>query len=255
MIYSHYSALMAEAMDRGRPGPDEGQIEFLQKYLRRDAPNLDLACGNGRLLFPVKQLGYEIYGVDCSPEMLARCRLKEERYGFSVTTYQQFMQTFKIDMSFGLIFIADCSFDLLYTIEDQQMTLQNIKRHLKPGGTLLFDIETVPDPARMASGQSATWGSYDEGKTIIVSRKIFRYNPETHQRPGLQIHELYIDGVFSCKQAYEDPMRFNDPQAVASLLAEEGFLDISLGRYLSDEPPLNTVGELVSIRCKAPGRS
>ena len=250
MIYSHYSALMAEGF--ARSGPAEGEMEFLQKYLRKDAPNLDLACGTGRLLFPIKQLGYEIYGIDSSPEMLAQCRLKEEQFGFSVTTYQQFMQTFEIDVSFGLIFIADCSFDLLYTVEDQRTALQNIKRHLMPGGTLLFDIETVPDPAWMASGQMATWSSSDDGKTIMISRKIFRYDPVTHQRPGLQIHELYIDGELSRKQAYEDPMRFNDPKAVTDVLAEEGFLDISLGRYLSDEPPLNTVGELVSIRCKVP---
>ncbi len=159
MIYSHYSALMAEAMDRGRPGPDEGQLEFLRKYLRRDEPNLELACGTGRLLFPIKQLGYDICGVDSSPEMLARCRLREERSGFGVQTYQQFMQTFEIETAFGLIFIADCSFDLLYTVEDQRATLRNIKRHLLPGGTLLFDTETPPDPAVMASGQSASWSS------------------------------------------------------------------------------------------------
>jgi len=198
-------------------------------------------------------LGYEIYGIDSSPEMLERGRLKEKQYGFSVPTYQQFMQTFELDLTFGLIFIADCSFDLLYTQEDQRTVLRNIKRHLLPGGTLLFDTETVPDPASFAAGQSASWSTYEDGRVIIVSRKIFKYNQETGQRPGVQIHEYYVDGVLKETQAYDDPMRFNDPAVITAMLAEEGFHDIVLGRYQSDEPPLGTVGELISVRCRIPG--
>ncbi len=252
MIYSHYSRLMAEAMDRGRPHPDAGQLDFLTRYLRRDAPNLELACGTGRLLYPIARLGYEICGIDSSPEMLERCQLKAQHYGFRVPVSQQFMQTFALDRAFGLIFIADCSFDLLYTEADQRATLRNIRRHLLPGGALLFDTETVPDPAWFAAGQSAQWSSFEDGHILIVSRKIFRYNPDTYERPGLQIHEYYIDGILQETRAYEDPMRYNDPAALCAMLAEEGFQDIAVGRYQSDDPPLHTVGELASIRCRKP---
>jgi SAM-dependent methyltransferase len=252
MIYSHYSRLMAEAMDAGRPGPEPGQMQFLQKYLRRDAPNLDLACGTGRLLIPIQKLGYEVWGVDASPEMLECCRAKAGREGLDVNLSQQFMQTFTFDREFGLIFIADCTFDLLYTEEDRRAAVRNIKKHLRPGGVFLFDIETPPDPARLASGTAADWLSLDGGRRIIVSRKVFQHDPQTGQRPGVQIHDLYVDGRLVESQAYEDPMTFNNAHAVAALLEEEGFVDVRLGRYQSDEPMENTVGELVSIRCRRP---
>ncbi len=253
MIYSHYSDLMALAMDMSRPGPDEGQLEFLQSYLKScEMPVLDLACGTGRLLFPIKKLGYEVIGIDSSPEMLKRCKLKENEYGFQVKTYKQFMQNFSINMLFGLIFIADCSFDLLVSESDQIATIQNVKRHLKPGGTFLFDIETIPDPNHMKSGNNACWVSSKDGKQIIISRTIYRYDPKTNLRPGVKTHELFINGNLKNKQAFEDPMRFNDPKIICKLLEDEGFIDIGVGKYQSDEPPLNKVGELVSIRCKKP---
>ena len=75
MIYSHYSEYMAKAMSAARPGLDEGEYEFLRRYLEsNEQPFLELACGYGRLLLYIMEKGYSIVGTDSSPEMLEQCR-------------------------------------------------------------------------------------------------------------------------------------------------------------------------------------
>jgi len=39
-------------------------------------PVLEIGCGSGRLLAPLARAGYEVTGVDQSPEMLARAEAR-----------------------------------------------------------------------------------------------------------------------------------------------------------------------------------
>ncbi|MGE5602523.1 MAG: class I SAM-dependent methyltransferase, partial [Nitrososphaerales archaeon] len=48
---------------------------------RAHGPLLELGCGTGRALVPLAQAGFEIDGVDSSPEMLRIARAKVEAAG------------------------------------------------------------------------------------------------------------------------------------------------------------------------------
>jgi 2-polyprenyl-3-methyl-5-hydroxy-6-metoxy-1,4-benzoquinol methylase len=47
-------------------------------------PLLDLACGTGRIALRMAALGYQVTGVDITPEMIARARQKAERQAASI---------------------------------------------------------------------------------------------------------------------------------------------------------------------------
>src|SRR5260370_15729284 len=52
---------------------DRAEIdEFLRVAEGHPGPVLELACGNGRTTLPLLEAGYEVVGLDSSPDMLAR---------------------------------------------------------------------------------------------------------------------------------------------------------------------------------------
>jgi SAM-dependent methyltransferase len=243
---------MAMSMSAQRPGPDPGELEFLEPYLRsNEEPFLELACGYGRLLLPIMEQGYDIVGTDASPEMLARCREIAREKDLNPVLREQFMQRLSLESTFGFIFIDDCTFTLVIDDTDVDELFARVYRHLKPGGTFLFDFFTVRPDARETSNEvSESWGAAPDG-SLYVSKKISSYDPDTHVITRLQIHDLYVDGNFVGSQAYQDPNREHDPEEVLRRLAEHGFVDIRLGGYHTDDPPSSEAG-MVSIRCRRP---
>ncbi len=252
MIYSHYSEYMAKSMSAGRPGPDPGEFEFLERYLKsNEEPFLELACGYGRLLLHIMANGYSIVGTDSSPEMLAQCEYLAQSKGLKPVVHRQFMQRLSLDETFGFIFIDDGTFVLIIEDQDVHELFKRVWSHLKPGGTFLFDFYTVkPEKQWTANEATTSWLKAPDG-SMFVSRKISSYDPATHVTSRLQIHDRYVEGKFAGSQAYEDPNRDYDPLMLMQLLATHGFTDIRLGGYHTDDPP-DEDANLVSLRCKKP---
>ena len=73
----------AEFYDLGAGGLDD--VPFYLEYARQcGGPILELACGTGRILIPIAEAGYEIYGVDLSVNMLDRCKQRVAEHGVEV---------------------------------------------------------------------------------------------------------------------------------------------------------------------------
>ena len=112
-----------------------------------DGPVLELGCGTGRVTVPVAEAGVDVVGLDFSGAMLDVARTKSQRLSSgsgNLTLVQADMRDFSLDTSFGLVIIPFRGFLSLLTVEDQTRTLLNVKRHLAPGGRLIFNI-FVPD--------------------------------------------------------------------------------------------------------------
>ena len=124
-----------------------------------DGPILELGCGTGRVALPIAEAGIDIVGLDSSAAMLDVARSKARRLasgsrrsrasrGGSLTLVEADMRDFSMDTRFALVIIPFRGFLSLLTVEDQTNALQNIKRHLAPGGKLVFNI-FVPDLDRL----------------------------------------------------------------------------------------------------------
>jgi SAM-dependent methyltransferase len=107
-------------------------------------PVLELGCGTGRVLIPTARAGVEITGVDLSPGMLAVCRRSLAAEPAHVQSRVQLvhapMTSFELGRSFRLVTIPFRPFQHLVTVEDQIACLDCIRRHLAPGGRLVFDL-------------------------------------------------------------------------------------------------------------------
>ena len=109
---------------------------------------LELGCGTGRIALPIAQAGVDIVGLDFSAAMLAEARRKmlgAQPLCGSLTLVEGDMRDFYMsgeaaqDGPFSLVIIPFRGFLSLLTVGDEVRTLMNIKRHLGPGGKLIFN--------------------------------------------------------------------------------------------------------------------
>ena len=145
---SAYEALAAvydaltEDVDYERRG------DYLEKLLKRSRipvrTVLDLACGTGELTAILTERGYEMIGVDASPDMLSQARQKaEDLTGEPPVFLNQSMP--ELDL-YGTVDAAVCALDSLNYLtspRDVQRTFQRLHLFISPGGVLLFDVNSV----------------------------------------------------------------------------------------------------------------
>ena len=132
-----------------------GDIAFyVDTAVEARGPVLELGCGTGRATIPIAEAGVDIVGLDLSDAMLAAARRKAEGLpagSATVAFVQGDMVDFTLarDKKFELAIIPFRSFLHLLTVEAQVSALRSIKRHLEPGGRLVFNV-FVPYPATLA---------------------------------------------------------------------------------------------------------
>ncbi len=120
-------------------------ISFYLEYAKkRGSPILEIACGTGRVLIPLAEAGYEVWGIDSSPAMLAKAKKKvsslPENVKKRIRLIKADMRGFELDRQFPLILMPFSSFLLLLTVEDQIKSLKNMHACLRNDGVLIIDI-------------------------------------------------------------------------------------------------------------------
>jgi len=129
--YPEYSRRVAELLPR-----------VLERFGLKPKRVLDLACGEGTFAVELAKRGYQVTGVDLSPEMLSLAREKAKEAGVEVRFVEQDMRDLKLDERFDLV---TCWYDSLnYLLEHDELvkTFHNVARVLSPGGLFIFDMNT-----------------------------------------------------------------------------------------------------------------
>jgi len=105
---------------------------------------LELACGTGRVLFPIAREAVKITGLDISQGMLDVARKKlavlEDKYKNNVELVRADMTDFDLKKKFALIYIPFRSFQGLLTKSNQGKCLERARDHLMEGGTFILDL-------------------------------------------------------------------------------------------------------------------
>ncbi|HMA54884.1 MAG TPA: class I SAM-dependent methyltransferase [Acidobacteriota bacterium] len=109
-------------------------------------PVLEIACGTGRILLPIRKAGIEAEGIDSSPAMIRRLNDKAGAETISVRAEVADMRAFEMGRRYRRIFCAFNGFAHCETIEDQLACLRASLRHLEPGGAFVLHM-SYPGPA------------------------------------------------------------------------------------------------------------
>lgn len=115
---------------------------------------LDLACGTGTLTWLLAERGYDMTGVDLSPEMLAQAREKapEGFQGVPPLFLNQSMD--QLDLYDTVDACVCCLDSVNYVTRPAQLrrAFQRVHTFLAPGGVFLFDART-PEALEGMDGQ------------------------------------------------------------------------------------------------------
>ena len=112
---------------------------YVNRARQAGGPVLELACGTGRILLPTLLAGVDVDGSDLFDSMLASCRRKAKALGLTPTLYQADMSQFHIPRRYALITITFNAFIHNLSQSSQIQCLESCRRHLLPGGMLVFD--------------------------------------------------------------------------------------------------------------------
>ena len=124
----------------------------LYRAVAREAtgPILELACGTGRLSFPMAEAGRRVTGVDASPAMLARARRRAGTASPEVRSRLDFvegdMRSVRLGRRFDRVVLAFNG--ILHLLEDDELLagLETARAHLAPGGRIHLDLFSPPTP-------------------------------------------------------------------------------------------------------------
>jgi SAM-dependent methyltransferase len=143
-----YRGLKAASWDLflGQTPVWEDTFFFREQVARFGQPALELGCGTGRLLLAYLGDGFDIDGVDNSPEMLDICREKATQLGLRPNLYRQAMQSLDLPRRYKSIIVPAGSFQLITNPAQARQALRRIVDHLLSGGGLAMRFMLLWQP-------------------------------------------------------------------------------------------------------------
>lgn len=224
-VAAHYDLLMAHV-------PYESWLDYYKLLLAHiDAePNcyLDVCCGTGTVAELIAREGAWVTGFDLSQDMIEIAKSKIKRIGPNV----EFLVCDAARLDLGKTFDAAYSFfdSLNYITDPEQLgrAIERVARHLEPGGSFVFDVNTAYAFEKQMFDQQETrasapirydWrGEYDpESRLIEVHMEFEREGhtfSEIHRQRAYTLEELedFLDAAGFASVRFFDSYTLNPPR-------------------------------------------
>ena len=119
--------------------------DFIEKILNKECKSrpelvLDLGCGTGKMTLELARRGYDMTGIDYSPEMLDIARSLADEEGHDILWLCQDMREFEL---YGTVDAAVCCLDCINHLENEEdldKCFKLVHNYLIPDGIFIFDI-------------------------------------------------------------------------------------------------------------------
>lgn len=176
------------------PRDTAAQQFYLAQAQRANGPILEPMCGSGRFLIPLLQAGHDIAGFDASQDMLDALRRRWAQISPTpAPVWQELVQNFTSQQQYQLIFIPYGSWGLITNLAQARAGLQRLYDHLKPGGKLIIEIETITSLSDNLGLRLRDIQSLPDGSRIALNA-LGSYNSATQIFRSTCSYELMING-------------------------------------------------------------
>jgi len=208
---------------------------FLEK---RPELVLDLACGTGRMTRELAGRGYDMIGVDGSPEMLSEAYMRDSE---GILYLLQDMRSFEL---YGTVGAAVCCLDSINYLLDEKdvrQTFLGVHNYLDPDGLFIFDVNTPYKFENIYGDNAYILEDEDDGGAVFCG-----WQNEYDKESGicdfyLSLFEETEDGSYFRSDEHQMERCYDD-DTLSALLSECGF-EI-LGKYADyDMSPWQTETE------------
>ena len=172
---------------------------------------VELGCGTGSFTIEMAGKGYDIMGIDLSPDMLDIARNKAAKEGLNLMFLEQDMRELDLYCTAGTI-VSVCD-SINYLLEDGDVveTFRLVNNFMFPKGIFIFDFNTLHKYrdvigdvtiAENREDSSFIWDNYyheeehinEYDLTIYAlcdkEKELFRRSVETHYQRGYTLEEM-----------------------------------------------------------------
>lgn len=213
---------------------------------------LDLGCGTGTLTELMAEAGYDMMGIDMSPDMLQIAMEKREESGHDIMYLCQDMRELELYCTVGTV-ICVCD-SINYILEEEEVieSFKRVNNYLYPKGLFIFDFNTdykyreVIGDATIAENRedcSFIWENFYDAESHIneydltffvreseEEETVFRRFQETHFQRGYDLEEM---------------LRFIDEAGLEFVMALDG----------DTEGKVTEVSERILMVCREKGKA
>lgn len=208
--YTSFAMVYDQLMDNV---PYEAWCAYLTGLLReygcREGLVLELGCGTGALTRLLAAEGYDMIGLDNSPDMLSIARERQAEEGTDILYLMQDMAAFEL---YGTVAAAVSLCDSMNYITEYQELVQVfrlVNNYLDPGGYFIFDLNTPYKYRELLADNtfaenredcSFIWENFYDPEseineydlTLFISREgsLFEKFTETHYQRGYRAEQM-----------------------------------------------------------------
>ena len=209
----------------------EAECDFIDACLKQYGPSnakrlLDIGCGTGRHMMDLARRGYQLTGIDASPEMVSYVEQDAKQARLPVTVSVGDLRHLSVQGTYAAAFCFMDTFRFLLTNEEITAHLRAVADRLVPGGLYLLDF-WIPHQWDQVGNEIHQW-EQTEGDTTV--RVFYLQHPETID-PITQTFEDEL--VFEVREGEETKeirggrprTRLIMPQEFAALVDGSGVFD------------------------------
>ncbi len=214
---------------------------LLTRYGKSRGLLLDLACGTGSVSVRLAEKGYEVIGVDLSPEMLSEAQNKAYSAGQNILFLCQDMTALDL---YGTVDAAVCTLDGLCHLPDEESVfaaLQKVSLFMNPGGVFLFDVNSVYKHRAVLGNNTFV---YDTDDVYCVWQNTLLSDGVTVQM-DLDFFEPVSDAGDYVRQSERFTERAYPRETLEAMLKKAGFTVLDVFDGYSEKPAHDTSERLL----------
>ena len=218
-----YLSLEAELHDAFWEAEDpSSELRLMSEFLsNHSGPALEVGSGSGRLLVPLIREGFDIEGLELSPDMISLCHRRGHNLGIQASVHQGDMTEWQAPRTYASVLAPAFTLQLA---SDPSAALRRWHQWLQPAGGLYL---TVFMPYAELEGELPENEWYDDHQVALEDGRIGSL--ETRHRldqPNRQVHREHrytITGEPPLRHESTQTIRWIDHGEMLDLLKTCGF--------------------------------
>lgn len=192
------------------------EIGFLTRFTELEAPLhiLDLACGHGRHVNALSQLGHHVTGIDSNEGFLERAKRQAERQNIHPLYIKQDMRESFGQQKFDRVFCLYTAIGYFDDLDNEKV-FQNVFSALKDHGIFCFD-----------SHNRDTFMTYFLPSSVVEKEGNFMIDQRTFDSLTGRCHTRRTVVRDGSSRTFPYSVRFYNPTEMTTLLTKIGFSQV-----------------------------